>query len=153
VYIVPVMPDEISKRHFQQEALRRINKQVVEELYDTATQLSVQSVDADAIINGLHEFEKEGFKHTDNDGNVLITGFASPDPYYRLQNGPWNYHGSDTEIDTVKVYDISIHISPMLPDESILLVHDSAITPNLTVSKTPFSVRHPKGVVVLTPLE
>ena len=136
--------------HHQQKIMQVVEEQTVERLYDAATHLSVTDADVDAVVTGIDELERAGFRPSNDDGDVLITGYASPEFYYTLRDStPLRYEPSE-EIDTVQVYDINIRIAPSLPDGSAVLIHDNALIPSLIPASTkPFIVRHEQGIVVL----
>jgi len=148
------IPDDyevLRQDHLHQEVARRVEKETVERLYDAATHVSVQNADVDAIATGLHELESEGFRHTDDDGDVLITGYASPGFYYELCDSWDSWHESADEIDTVQVHSIKIRVAPSLPDGSAVLIHDNALAPSLLPASTrPFVIKHPQGVIILS---
>lgn len=142
--------DALRQRHLQQQVARHIEEQMVGRLYDAATHISVQEANTDAIVTGLRELEHEGFRHTDDDGDVLITGYASPGFYYELCDSWDSWHESADEIDTVQVHSIKIRVAPSLPDGSAVLIHDNALAPSLLPASTrPFVIRLKQGLVVL----
>jgi len=128
--------------------MQMTEEQTVKRLYDAGTHLCVQDAD-DAVVMGVNKLESDGFRHTDDNGDVLISGFASAQFYNELRDSAYLRKNDVEEMETAQVHNVRFQGASSLPDGTAVLIHDKALVPNSAAAMMPFVVRHEQGIVVL----